>query len=351
MENQDHFMSTTHRVSLATQYINPFNTENSCSAQNPINANIESNGNFPYSSYTSGNYNVNSIGSGSPNDNISNYTLETIPCNMQLKDNYNMINPFTYSYTQAPLSSSSSTFSVSQDEADYYKHFNHHLIQQQTSRNLLNSNSMSSPTSFSNLDSTNFLNTKKKHTTTTTTTKQSEYTQPMKPNKRPRRRSDEIDRYYNCTYEGCTKSYGTLNHLNAHVSLQNHGPRRKPNEFKEIKKLARMKRKEQEMLKNIKEFSKQNNMMFISLDSSAINNNGSCSSQKVSQEVSQEVSPGHEYLGKHHTDTQTIHGSIDQSSVGVGIVFANGMTVPLDEINDVDQLNQIRKMTHFNGAS
>jgi hypothetical protein len=40
--------------------------------------------------------------------------------------------------------------------------------------------------------------------------------------KRPRRRYDEIERLYHCNFLGCTKSYGTLNHLNAHVSMQQH---------------------------------------------------------------------------------------------------------------------------------
>ncbi|CAG8470429.1 8343_t:CDS:1, partial [Racocetra fulgida] len=46
--------------------------------------------------------------------------------------------------------------------------------------------------------------------------------------KRPRRRYDEIERHYACNYSGCTKSYGTLNHLNAHVQMQKHGPKRHP---------------------------------------------------------------------------------------------------------------------------
>lgn len=40
--------------------------------------------------------------------------------------------------------------------------------------------------------------------------------------KRPRRRYDEIERLYHCTWPGCSKAYGTLNHLNAHVSMQKH---------------------------------------------------------------------------------------------------------------------------------
>jgi transcription factor CON7 len=46
--------------------------------------------------------------------------------------------------------------------------------------------------------------------------------------KRPRRRYDEIERHYACNYPGCTKSYGTLNHLNAHVQMQKHGQKRHP---------------------------------------------------------------------------------------------------------------------------
>lgn len=48
------------------------------------------------------------------------------------------------------------------------------------------------------------------------------------PRKRPRRRYDEIERLYACNWPGCQKSYGTLNHLNAHVAMQKHGPKRSP---------------------------------------------------------------------------------------------------------------------------
>ena len=46
--------------------------------------------------------------------------------------------------------------------------------------------------------------------------------------KRPRRRYDEIERLYQCSWPECAKSYGTLNHLNAHVVMQKHGPKRQP---------------------------------------------------------------------------------------------------------------------------
>lgn len=51
---------------------------------------------------------------------------------------------------------------------------------------------------------------------------------PGTPKKRARRRYDEIERMYGCNYPGCTKAYGTLNHLNAHISMQKHGPKRTP---------------------------------------------------------------------------------------------------------------------------
>ncbi|KAK9703111.1 hypothetical protein K7432_010907 [Basidiobolus ranarum] len=54
--------------------------------------------------------------------------------------------------------------------------------------------------------------------------------------KRPRRKFDEIERLYSCNHSGCTKSYGTLNHLNAHVTMQKHGIKRLPSEFKELRK-------------------------------------------------------------------------------------------------------------------
>ncbi|KAJ7091363.1 Zn finger family DNA binding protein [Mycena belliarum] len=64
--------------------------------------------------------------------------------------------------------------------------------------------------------------------------------------KRPRRRYDEIDRLYQCSWPECNKAYGTLNHLNAHVQMQKHGPKRSPNEFKELRKQWRKAKKEYE---------------------------------------------------------------------------------------------------------
>lgn len=33
---------------------------------------------------------------------------------------------------------------------------------------------------------------------------------------------------YKCGWNGCEKAYGTLNHLNAHVTMQSHGTKRTP---------------------------------------------------------------------------------------------------------------------------
>jgi hypothetical protein len=62
--------------------------------------------------------------------------------------------------------------------------------------------------------------------------------------KRPRRRYDEIERLYQCSWPDCTKRYGTLNHLNAHIVMQRHGSKRNPNEFKELRKEWRKARKD-----------------------------------------------------------------------------------------------------------
>jgi len=51
---------------------------------------------------------------------------------------------------------------------------------------------------------------------------------------------------YKCGWNGCEKAYGTLNHLNAHVTMQSHGTKRTPEEFKEIRKEWKARKKEEE---------------------------------------------------------------------------------------------------------
>ncbi|KAF8845075.1 hypothetical protein BDN67DRAFT_893227 [Paxillus ammoniavirescens] len=69
--------------------------------------------------------------------------------------------------------------------------------------------------------------------------------------KRPRRRYDEIERLYQCSWPDCAKAYGTLNHLNAHVTMQKHGSKRSPNEFKELRKQWRKAKKEEAEVRSL----------------------------------------------------------------------------------------------------
>ncbi|SAM03723.1 hypothetical protein [Absidia glauca] len=66
------------------------------------------------------------------------------------------------------------------------------------------------------------------------------------PKKRPRRRFNEIERLYHCNFGKCKKSYGTLNHLNSHIVMQAHGPKRQPSEFKEMRREWRRARKQKD---------------------------------------------------------------------------------------------------------
>ncbi|KAH6625069.1 hypothetical protein B0J18DRAFT_201498 [Chaetomium sp. MPI-SDFR-AT-0129] len=67
--------------------------------------------------------------------------------------------------------------------------------------------------------------------------------------KRPRRRYEEIERMYKCGHDGCEKAYGTLNHLNAHVTMQSHGVKRTPELFKDIRREWKAKKKDEEARK------------------------------------------------------------------------------------------------------
>ncbi|KIJ32554.1 hypothetical protein M422DRAFT_52792 [Sphaerobolus stellatus SS14] len=60
--------------------------------------------------------------------------------------------------------------------------------------------------------------------------------------KRTRRKYEEIKRLYACTWPDCTKVYGTLNHLNAHIGTRKHGPKKKKNEFEAIRAYLRAKK-------------------------------------------------------------------------------------------------------------
>ncbi|KAH8898428.1 hypothetical protein GQ53DRAFT_837335 [Thozetella sp. PMI_491] len=66
-------------------------------------------------------------------------------------------------------------------------------------------------------------------------------------------RYEEIERMYACAWEGCEKAYGTLNHLNAHVIMQSHGPKRTPEQFKEARAAWKARKKEAERLPEVNE--------------------------------------------------------------------------------------------------
>ncbi|KIL63583.1 hypothetical protein M378DRAFT_79410, partial [Amanita muscaria Koide BX008] len=52
----------------------------------------------------------------------------------------------------------------------------------------------------------------------------------------PRRRYDEIERLYRCSWPNCTKVCSTRRILDAHIRLQKHGPMCSPSEFEELHK-------------------------------------------------------------------------------------------------------------------
>lgn len=54
---------------------------------------------------------------------------------------------------------------------------------------------------------------------------------PEKKSRRFRRRYNQIVRKYPCSFPGCLKSYGSLNHLNTHIVTKKHGPRKSKLDF------------------------------------------------------------------------------------------------------------------------
>ena len=53
----------------------------------------------------------------------------------------------------------------------------------------------------------------------------------VKPRRRVRRRYNQILRKFSCTFPQCNKSYGSLNHLNAHIVTKKHGKRKSRADF------------------------------------------------------------------------------------------------------------------------
>lgn len=59
---------------------------------------------------------------------------------------------------------------------------------------------------------------------------------PQNKHRRFRRRYYQIHRKYSCTFAGCNKSYGLLNHLNTHIVTKKHGMRKSKADFKHADK-------------------------------------------------------------------------------------------------------------------
>ncbi|KAI0022023.1 hypothetical protein F4780DRAFT_778038 [Xylariomycetidae sp. FL0641] len=93
--------------------------------------------------------------------------------------------------------------------------------------------------------------------------------------KRPRRRYEEIERMYKCGWNGCEKAYGTLNHLNAHVTMQSHGTKRTPEEFKEIRKEWKARKKEEEQQRKAAEEAERQRQTQAAAAAAAQAQNGS----------------------------------------------------------------------------
>eukprot|EP00158_Paraphelidium_tribonemae_P001149 Partr_v1_DN24032_c1_g1_i3_m34828 putative C2H2 transcription factor (Con7) len=78
----------------------------------------------------------------------------------------------------------------------------------------------------------------------------------FEPPRQRRRCYEEIERHYKCNWKDCERAYGTLNHLNHHVTLQGHGPRRQPEEFRALRRHLKRQaeqRKEEQLKARIKQ--------------------------------------------------------------------------------------------------
>lgn len=62
--------------------------------------------------------------------------------------------------------------------------------------------------------------------------------------RRKRKKAFEVERHYKCNYPFCDKAYGTLNHLNTHILIQKHGKKRLPQEFSQLRKQLRKRKRE-----------------------------------------------------------------------------------------------------------
>ncbi|KAJ1982665.1 hypothetical protein H4R35_000188 [Dimargaris xerosporica] len=138
----------------------------------------------------------------------------------------------------------------------------------------------------------------------------------MNAKKRRRRKFDEIERYYSCRFPGCTKSYGTLNHLNSHIHMQGHGPKRLPAEFKDLRREIRRKK-------------------------TAARTAAAGSSQAAESSSNAGVSPP--------TTSTTPYASVSPILSQRAVSFANTQPPSLSTL--VDPAGQLRSPTHSSGTT
>ncbi|KAI1919896.1 hypothetical protein LOZ66_004859 [Ophidiomyces ophidiicola] len=142
--------------------------------------------------------------------------------------------------------------------------------------------------------------------------------------KRPRRRYEEIERMYKCGWNGCEKAYGTLNHLNAHVTMQSHGAKRTPDEFKEIRKEWKARKKEEENQRKAAEERERAVVQGQSGDNSAPTDpsNGSTAQQGQPTSYAGPVRPQLPPIGYQSADGQVPNQY--GNSTGGGLVYPSG---------------------------
>ncbi|KAI1985947.1 hypothetical protein LOZ54_004055 [Ophidiomyces ophidiicola] len=142
--------------------------------------------------------------------------------------------------------------------------------------------------------------------------------------KRPRRRYEEIERMYKCGWNGCEKAYGTLNHLNAHVTMQSHGAKRTPDEFKEIRKEWKARKKEEENQRKAAEERERAVVQGQGGDNSAPTDpsNGSTGQQGQPTSYAGPVRPQLPPIGYQSADGQVPNQY--GNSTGGGLVYPSG---------------------------
>ncbi|SJX62949.1 related to putative C2H2 transcriptional regulator [Sporisorium reilianum f. sp. reilianum] len=173
--------------------------------------------------------------------------------------------------------------------------------------------------------------------------------------KRPRRRYDEIERLYPCSWPGCTKSYGTLNHLNAHVAMQKHGPKRSPGEFKDMRKAWRKQKKEEQQQRQSRQVGHNEQALRPSFSSS---NYATAPSAELVGGGSAAIAPppalsgfgGHQHSGSSSSSGNTLPG-IGQLPGSLAHLSRYSMSSVSAAPNATQQQQQQQQPLSFNSTS